>query len=117
MRLSKYDLKDLIAVKNGEATIDEVARKYDTSIVAIKSVMSRKGIWRKKRRVRLVMPHKDMICNSIEECASITNVTSPTLKRALEGEDVPALKKLNIKVEYVKEVYYDEQIGEEYTDS
>ena len=109
-------MKDLIAIKNGKQTINEVAEKYNTTPTAIKLAMYRRQIWRRKKRVLLVTPYKTTECCSVEDCARKTNITPTTLLKALRGERVPLLEELNIKVKYIKEVYYDKQTEEEYTD-
>lgn len=111
MRYSRYDINDFIAVKNNQLTLEDVAKKYGTSTHAIKCAMSRLRLYKKKVMVRLITPYKEQICGSINECAKIVGVSSPTINSALKGKRIPLLEELEIKVEV-----YDQNAKQEYDD-
>ena len=117
MKLSKYDYADLVAIVMGEMTIEEVAKKYGTSVKNIQKECSRRGIHLAKRRVRVTRKYKYVTeitdYDSVYQCALALKVDSATIRRAINGEKGKKLARY--KIEYIdQEEYIDEQTGERY---
>ena len=109
MRYSRYDIKDFLAIKKGDKTVQEIAEKYKASNRAIICAMARVNVFRKKKMVKVTTPYKEKICSSINECAEFVGVSSATISNALKGQQIPILKELEIKVEE-----YEPNAEEEY---
>ena len=118
MKLSKYDYQDLLAIVQGDMTIEEVADKYNTDVKTIQRQCNRRGIHLTKRRVRVTRAWKYVTevteYDSVYQCALALKVDSATIRRAINGEKGKKLARYQI--EYIEqEEYVDEQIGERYT--
>lgn len=112
MQWIKYDNKDLLAIRNGTKTRQEIADKYGVSVHAIRCAMSRAKIYERKTAVLMTTPYQTKIFSSISECAEAIGVSQPTITKALRGKRSQILEVLEIKVE----VYVDRYAEEEYDD-
>lgn len=118
MKLSKYDYKDLLAIVEGEMTIEDVSKKYGVSVENIHRACIRRGIHLSKKRVRVTLKYKYVSevteYDSVYQCAVALGVDSATIKNKIEGK--PCRKLSRYKIEYItKEEYTDEQTGERYS--
>ena len=99
MAKTVYQTKDLIDIKNGKATIDQVAQKYGVSRVAIIEAMSKRKIFVKKKRILITTPYEQRVVGSIQECAKVLEMSRESIVKALKGQRVATLEALEIKVE------------------
>lgn len=104
---SRYSEQDLIKIIRKEAEIVDVARKYGSSVSAIKKALYRFG-YRSHKAIKIVSPYKEPIyVADIQKCADELKVSRSTIERALRGDKVPTLDELNIKIEYAGEDNYE----------
>lgn len=97
--MTHYRKKDLVDIKNGKTTIEQVAQKYNVSTQSVIKAMNRRKIFTQKKRILITTPYEQRVANSIQECADILEMSRDSIKRALKGERVPTLDNLEIKVE------------------
>lgn len=98
MRNEKYELQDLIRVANGEESIENIAETYNVSLNSVRCAMARRGIFKTKKKIKIVSPYKVIIVNSIQECCDTLKLSRTTIKKALHGQRVPILDNLEIKI-------------------
>ena len=98
----KYDLNDFERVANEEATIEEMANKYDVSTRTFIRSMNKNGYYVKKIKFRITSPHKTKTVYSYSSCASELNVSIETIRQAVKGKRIKLFEDMGIKVEVVR---------------
>lgn len=109
MKYTRYDIDDFLKLARKETTYKELATKYQTTQSAIKRAMLRADVKQKNIEVKMTTPYQTRIFSSIRECSRVIGVHRETIKRALNGEYVNILAKLDIKVEVYKKNYAEEE--------
>ena len=99
--MNKYEIEDLVAIKEHRATIHEIAIKYDTSDKAIQTALNRSGIYLKKKTIIIHSPYGAKKCIGIKQVAKELKLSQWTIKQALKGNRVRLLEKLDIKLEVI----------------
>lgn len=100
----KYEDDDLKAIANKEKSVSEIAIKYGVSSNAIRKALIRKGWFARKVRVKIITPYKTKTVSSIQECADELQLSSATIRKALNGETIKTLEELNVRLEIVENV-------------
>lgn len=100
--MAKYDNEDFDKIKRKEATIEEIANKYNVSKHSIILAMNKRGVFTQKKSVLIKSPFGNRVARSIQDCADELKISRDSVKRALKGERVAILEALNIELE----VYY-----------
>ena len=99
--MNKYELEDLLAIKEGTLTIRDVALKYETSEFAVKKALTRSGIYLKKKTIIIHTPYGAKKCFGIREVADELNLSQWSIKQALSGKRVKTIEDLDIKLEVI----------------
>ena len=100
--MAKYENDDFEKIKRKEATIEEIANKYNVTKHSIVLAMNKRGIYTQKKAILIKAPYGNKVVKSIQDCAYELKISRDSVKRALKGERVVILEELNI----VLEVYY-----------
>ena len=95
----KYKNEDFDKIKRKEATIDEIASKYNVSKHSIILAMNKRGIYTQKKSILIKSPFGKRIVSSIQDCADELKISRDSVKRALKGKRVALLEELNIELE------------------
>ena len=98
----RYDDDDLLDIVSGNKTKEQVAEKYNTKISVINRAMSRRGLWVRKKRIEIITPYGNKVCNSITETANELGLSHESIRRALRGLPVKMLTEMEIIVRYYK---------------
>lgn len=94
MKYNVYDLETM--------SVEELCVKYNSTPNAIRRMRSYHQIYNRKTRIRIISPFKITIVRSIQECCDTLDLSRTTIKRALNGEHVPILEEMGIRLEVVK---------------
>ena len=98
---SRYEIKDLLAIKNKEKTLSEIAKKYGVKEETITKQMERNKIYRKKQRVRVISPFTNKIFDSMGEAAYELGVSTESVRLAANGKRVKVFEDLDITIERI----------------
>ena len=94
----KYDENDFKKVKKGEATIEEMCKKYNVPRACFYRAMNRQGYYVKKAKIKIISPTKTKIVYSFSACADELKVSQQTIRNYLNGKRVKLFEKLDIKI-------------------
>lgn len=99
--MNKYEIDDLLDIKNGKSTLQEIADKYETTPKAIQMALNRNGIYLNKKIIIIHSPYGSKKCVGIKAVAKELNLSQWSIKQALKGKTLKTLKDLDIKLEVI----------------
>lgn len=94
----KYEEQDLEDLVKGLTDINKLCEKYGTKPHSIIRQANRRGYYSRKTKVIIVSPFKNIVCDSITDCAYELGVSIPTIYKALKGERVKIFEELDITI-------------------
>ena len=94
----KYDYNDFQAIVDKKITIEDVAKKYNTTTARIHRQMNRAGYYIAKRKIIITSPYKKIVCGSISEVAQQLGISNTSVINALKGKEITILKELHITI-------------------
>lgn len=98
----RYDYNDFQKVLDKLTTIEEVAKKYNTSPQNIQRAMNKAGYHISKRKILIISPYKKIECGSVYEVARQLGISHTSVIKALNGETIKILNDLHITLKEEK---------------
>lgn len=99
----KYSDDDFLPVVVGEKTTEQLAKELGVSVNAIRKAMQQRGIYLKKKRIKIITPYMTKVCNSKTEVAQELKISTTMVGMILKGYDkCEIVNQLNIKLEVIE---------------
>lgn len=98
----KYDEEVLLKYKNGEITIEELCKMYEVSRTTMWKALSRREIYSRKEKIKIIAPFKTVIVNSKQECAEELKISYSSVVRELKGIRCKMLEDMGIRLEIIE---------------
>ena len=99
----KYDDADFELLKQGKVSIQELADKYGVSTNAIHKAKDQRGIKLIKKRIRIISPYGNKVCESQMEVAQELKISQKMVGMILKGYNkCKIVNELQIKLEVIE---------------